>query len=130
MQRYIGIPFIEKGRDRKGLDCWGLLRLVYKDFLKVDLPSYIDDYTKIENRTKLTYLIKQGIQEDWISVQDPIKFDGALLRILGTETHVGVMINSKDMLHVHIGTETCIENVHSRKWKHQLIGFFRHRSQL
>ena len=38
--QYIGLPFVEGGRDRSGLDCYGLLRLVINERYAGSVPEY------------------------------------------------------------------------------------------
>ena len=46
--RYIGIPFRDRGRTREqGLDCWGLVRLVYEETFNVSLPSFTSCYEDV-----------------------------------------------------------------------------------
>ena len=37
---YVGLPFKEGGRDRQGLDCYGLLRLVINERFAGTVPEY------------------------------------------------------------------------------------------
>jgi len=38
--KYIGLPFLLGGRSREGLDCWGLVQLVYQEELNESLPVF------------------------------------------------------------------------------------------
>lgn len=37
---YVGIPYAVGGRDRNGLDCWGLLCVVFREQRGVELPDW------------------------------------------------------------------------------------------
>ena len=44
MRRYVGLPWLDRGRTADGADCWGLVRLVLAGHFGVEVPSYLDDY--------------------------------------------------------------------------------------
>lgn len=37
---YVGIPYVVNGRDRTGLDCWGLLILAFREQRGIELPDW------------------------------------------------------------------------------------------
>src|SRR3546814_18876664 len=37
---YIGIPFVDDGKTRAGVHCWGLLQMYYAEQLGITLPDY------------------------------------------------------------------------------------------
>lgn len=44
--KYVGIPYVNEGRSTvSGLDCWGLLRVVYRDEIGIVLPDYGEIYS-------------------------------------------------------------------------------------
>jgi len=46
---YVGLPFKAHGRERNGVDCWGLVRLVLAERFRLALPSYAGGYAGVED---------------------------------------------------------------------------------
>ena len=40
MREYVGIPYQPRGMSRSGIDCWELVRLVYREKYNKHLPSF------------------------------------------------------------------------------------------
>ena len=125
-ERYIGIPYREMGRDKFGLDCWGLVYLVYKDELNIQLPDYVSDYSSPEELREIGSLIAQEKQSDWhrIDATDIRPFDVALFRRGRFDAHVGVMVDSTRMLHMARGQRAVIEVLDRTSWKPRLQGYY------
>lgn len=123
-EKYIGLKYKEKGRDFSGVDCYGLVRLIYKNEYKIDLPSFTEEYTQ-DNTLRIQELIAQ-YKEGWESVDDPVEGSIVLFRVLGTESHVGVVINSTQFIHVRENQDSVIESLDSAYWKKRKVGYFKY----
>jgi cell wall-associated NlpC family hydrolase len=125
---YVGIPFREHGRDRAGVDCWGVLWLTYREKFNIELPDYITQYDDTNDAVHLGGLIRRYLPIGWreISVGKEKPGDGILLRVCGQPMHIGVVIGNGRMLHVHKGINVVIESYKSAIWKNRVIGFYRH----
>ncbi|MEL6170578.1 MAG: NlpC/P60 family protein [Pseudomonadota bacterium] len=126
-QDYVGLRFLSGGRDRSGLDCWGLCRLVYRDQLGIDLPTY-GEISANELR-KVARQMRSGQDQDpWRAVGDPQAFDIAVMtggqgRVT---THVGVMIDQKRLLHIERHADACVEPRNALIISQRILGFRRH----
>lgn len=123
--KYIGIPYKENGRDFNGVDCWGLARLVYKEELGIDLPSFAEEYDVGDTREYLQELIAQH-KEGWEPVDRPSKGTMVLFRILGNESHVGVAVNETHFVHARDGYDSSLEAFSSGAWKARIVGYYKY----
>lgn len=123
-EKYIGIPYAEKGRDITGLDCYGLVRLIYKNEYKIDLPSFNAEYTADDNN-RIQDLIAQ-YKEGWESTDTPSAGDIVLFRIMGVESHVGLVISPTHFIHVRENQDSAIESLSAHKWSKRIVGFFKY----
>ena len=96
--KYVGIPFLDGGRDMAGLDCWGLVRLIYAQELDIDLPDYGEVSAK--DLLRVARSLDAG-SERWLSVDDPVEFDLVAMRLYDRAWvgHVGVMLGARTMIH-------------------------------
>ena len=125
---YVGLLFKDKGRDRAGLDCWGLLCLVYAEKAGIILPSYRDDYVTAQDYQALESLMQDSVG-DWreIPETDARPLDGVLMQRGGIECHVGVVVKRGYVL--HIGAEfnfSRIESYRSMRLQKRISRFMRH----
>lgn len=121
------IPYRSLGRTRKtGLDCWGLIRLVYNDQFGILLPSYSGDYMDSEEREEIAGLIGQE-ESKWQRVDDPRVGDLLLFWIRShIPSHVGMWIAPHTMLHVRRGASVCRERINTNFWSPRLVSIHRY----
>lgn len=128
--RFVGLPWRDRGRDFSGVDCWGLVRLVYACLLGIDLPSHSGDYVTAADAQALQQLIA-GSMGEWTTVIDGVRrFDGVLMTRAGVIRHIGVVTDPGFMLHVDEGGASVIERYQSSRLSRRVAGFYRHVSQL
>lgn len=130
-RKYIRIPFKSHGRDFSGCDCGGLVWLVYKNELGIELPDWRDMYsgTRIENSFELEETISTVLGENGVEValKDAKPFDVVSFRIRNASMHVGLIINKHLFLHVMEGrTNVSIERFANPQWRGRVTGCFRH----
>ena len=125
--QYIGIPFKSKGRTREGLDCWGLIRLLYLEQFQIELPSYVDDYLSASDFKTAGKLIEDNLHR-WIKIDPSIRTlgDVIVLRIYGQPIHMGMLINDQQMIHVFKNIDTCVQRIYTSIWKQRIHGIYRH----
>ena len=125
---YVGLPFKDQGRDRSGVDCWGLLRLVYVELAGVVLPSYADTYVTTEDGEAIQALIA-GRLEPWAEVPERAvrPLDAVLMRYGREESHIGLVVRRGSVLHtgLHIGASR-IELYNGMRLKRRVTRFLRH----
>ena len=124
---YIGLPFKPHGRDRNGVDCWGLVRLVLAERFAVNLPSYADGYGSTEDARDIGRLIR-GELNPWRPVPSGAEQPGdvVLLRLMNQPMHVGLVVDPGWMLHIEEGIDACLERYDGARWRQRVLGLYRY----
>jgi cell wall-associated NlpC family hydrolase len=133
--RYIGIPFIDQGFDHHGCHCWGLVHLIYREQLAIDLPRYGE--LSAAELLEAARQFRAGAGEDprWTTVTSPQAFDVVLMsamtagaRPLRVPGHAGVMVDDDRILHVWSETDAVVMRRDHPRIRHKILSFHRHRS--
>ena len=117
--KYAVIPFLDGGRDFDGCDCWGLVRLIYKNELGIVLPTYGEISALDVARVAREMDFGKSL---WREVERPKRFDLALLRNLargGLYSHIGIYVDDKRIMHT---TAAMGVTVHKEKDLEGMIG--------
>lgn len=124
--QYIGIPYADQGRDRHGVDCWGLVCMVLGEQFGKLLPSLADEYSTCLDQIGVETLVEE--QRPLITtekVDNPFPGDIVLARLRGFLCHVGVYVGDGCMLHVRAGTNSVIDRIRTLIWAKRIEGFYR-----
>jgi len=125
-KEYIGIPFKNRGRDKKtGLDCWGLVSVVLKDQYAIIVPELLD-YSDCLNRDQTSKVIELNTPlVSGIKLDNPEEGCVVVLSSGGLSAHVGLVISKNMMLHTTKGVGACIEPLNSPRIKSRIKGYYR-----
>lgn len=124
--KYIRVPFEEKGRGHNGCDCWGLVQLIYKEQLNIDLPGYEEVYKTTNDREILSKTIQNERNNNWTTPFEGEPFDVIILKMGGVPMHVGVVTKPGRMIHCAKDIGTTHEQYDAMRWKNKVIGFARY----
>lgn len=131
LDRYVGLPFVDQGRSIAGCDCWGLVRLVYANELKIDLPTYGEisahDLVAVSQMIEGNYVL-----EPWreINRDSIMPFDVVVMRFYGTRKvgHVGVVAAGGTMvLHTERSVDSVVVPLQHMTIRSRIVGFRRHK---
>lgn len=127
---YIGLPFSDHGRTRKGVDCWGLVRLILSEQFSIALPSLIHDYARTTDIKGISQLVTRELLK-WKQIgQDDARLgDIVILRLHGEPVHVGLVLGHGRMLHVERGINAAIDRYDGSRWQALIHGFYRYQPQ-
>lgn len=129
IKNYVGLPYENKGRGENGYDCWGLVRLIYKEIFLIDMPSYIDSYKNTDDSTSIGPLVTEK-RDSWNVISFGLEKIGdiIIIRMMGQPMHMGLVLEENLFLHIEKGINSVVENYKTPKWSKRVIGFYRHRS--
>ena len=103
-KKYIGIPYKKSGLSIEALDCFGLLRLIYKEMLGITLPKLNHiGYDKNWDGSQIT----ENVDRFWRRVDPPYQlYDGLIFyKYNGSKivNHIGCFISDNKLIHIEEG---------------------------
>lgn len=126
LHRFIGIPYLQHGRDYSGADCWGLVYLFYRDALRTPIPAYLAEMQVRDfHQRDIAPLIRHEQAEHWQEAIEPAHGNCVLMRVGRLETHVGIWIDGGRVLHTEGEAGSCIARADDMRIKSRIVGFFR-----
>lgn len=131
-EQYLKIPFLDRGRDAKGCDCWGLYRLIMRDQLGVELPEYPHEASDAK---RLKTILRERDAGAWQRIDRGSEqpFDCVLMRgqfrhdneLISRPIHMGCVTTKGTLIHTEIGSGTTIVRYDHPAIKNRIEGFFR-----
>ena len=125
ISKFIGIPFVSKGRSFNGCDCYGLVKLYYKEILNIDIPETIITAEQ-PRRTFANYL--NEISKNWTAAT-PAKNVVVAMSVNAEHpnlvTHFAVMIDDKRFIDTRENMSSYLTSIDDERIKNQIKGFYK-----
>ena len=123
---WLGTPYKHTGRDKDGVDCWGL---VYRYFDYIGLRiNYDIDYEKHWSKNGKNYFI-EGIDQFYKyfeKISYPEKGSIVLFTgINGVVNHIGIVIDDNKFIHAVKKAGVCISKFSDNRFKNKIYAFYR-----
>lgn len=117
----IGIPFVDGGRTKDGLDCWGLAMILLRrqGYLVEDYPIGATDVEKIAAALK-----DESKRGEYRKLDGPEPGCIVLLRLSMDvwANHVGIYLGGEKFIHAYVKTGVVIDRL--RHWQSRIVGYY------
>lgn len=126
--KYLEIPFKDRGYGYDGCHCWGLVYLVYRDELRIELSKY-SEYTAMQLRMAAATIKTGKLLEPWRPVKGTWQpFDVVVMKVARSdlEGHVGVATGSGFVLHIEEGLNSVNMPIDHLRIRNRIVGAYRH----
>ena len=128
VRKYSRLKFLDGGRDFGGVDCWGLVRLIYENELGIHLPEYGEiSAHDLKNASKA--MVDGDASGKWKPVcrNDLKEFDIVAMRFYGHSVvgHVGVAVTASTIIHIEPKVNVAIVPVSNPLILNRIYGFRR-----
>ena len=130
--QYVGISFDIGGRSKEvGLDCWGLVCVVYKEQFQIELPQFEGVYNESESDREQQNRLQQYVLQERMAIQQRGVFyevpkenaregDLIIIRTLGQPLHIGIVVVAGLMLNAREGCDTIVESYRHPVWSSRI----------
>lgn len=134
LSRYIGTKFIENGRSLNGLDCWGLLYVIYDECLGIKLPTYahIDAKSLLSVVREMTSAVERNQSWYILTPEQPKQlFDVVCMGVRHTSIigHVGLYLGPDRMLHADQGIGVVEQAISHPSVRDRVVAYCRYRKE-
>lgn len=103
-QKYIGIPYVSNGTSFDGVDCGGLVLLVYKEEIGLDLTKIERDYKTLD-KAESDKGIRSFLSKYAKKIDSPKDMCCVLFKWTGYENHIGLYVDGGLILHSKAGEQ-------------------------
>ncbi|MDR4485299.1 MAG: NlpC/P60 family protein [Nitrospirales bacterium] len=117
--RWVGLPFVTRGRGPNAYDCWGLVRSVLLE-VGHELPLFLEDGVATpEQKASLD-------QWAFVHAGTPQSFDVIIFDLGHQSLHLGLVCGPQMFLHITYGKTSVVERFINLRWRSRLKGFYRY----
>lgn len=118
----IGIPY-------ENSDCLGLAKIFYRKILNIDLLLWFDYQNKLDGLNSKHWAIESEkmVNENkrfFKKTTQPEFGDLILINLFGHAAHIGIFLNSKEMLHTNKQIGSHVDRIN--KWEKSIRGFYKY----
>ncbi len=124
INKYIGIPFKNLGRDFDGCDCYGLVRLFLMEEFGETLPEFLTYADAMNPQETSVEIVANVPLLDLKRVSDPVTGNIAVMKYYNYPCHVGIYVGKNKILHVMRNTASVCEKLNSTRLRGRLEGFY------
>ena len=116
LSHLIGKPWVSGADGPDAFDCWGLVKYIYRENLKIELPEFVGISRK--SLLDISRNINEEIVNSWQEIFEPVHLCGISMASNFRPYHVGLWIddgNSSGVLHAHNGQGVMFQSLQSIK---------------